>query len=201
MSECRACCLSDVNSAERKRWKRGSSIGRLSPLRPPRQSAAAPGRATSGHSLWACCRLHPSQHGESSYGSGTDSFSGCATKESHRKCRYRSPSPKPVITPSTGFRKEHRSSRTNHRRRPLRLHPRRRTLPSSACGRNQVNGMRKTEACEGSPSETPFTPHAPASPSLAFSSHKTDHSDREAALSPARATSGNSLWESKILLH
>ena len=34
-------------------------------------------------------------------------------------------------------------------------------------------------------------------PALAFSSHKTDHSDREAALSPARATSGNSLWESK----
>ena len=69
------------------------------------------------------------------------------------------------------------------------------------CGRNQVNGMRKTEASEGSPSETPFTPHTPASPSLAFSSHRTDHSDREGALAPARATSGNSLWESKILLH
>ena len=32
-------------------------------------------------------------------------------------------------------------------------------------------------------------------------SHKTDHIDPAGALAPARATSGNSLWESEILLH
>ena len=82
-----------------------------------------------------------------------------------------------------------------------RLHPRRRTLPSSACGRNQVIDARETAVCEGSPSENPFTPHALAFPAQASASHRTDHSDPEAALAPARATSGNSLWESKILLH
>ena len=199
MSECRACCLSDVNSAERKRRKRGRpSDGFLRcghrdsqllllggpPVGIPfgrvvaciHHSTASPPTGLARTPLLAA---QPRNHiGSAATCRLLRSSSSCPALDSERK----------------------RPSRTNHRRRPLRLHPRRRTLPSSACGRNQVNGIRETEACEGSPSETPFTPHAPASPSLAFASHKTDHSDREGALALTRATSGNSLWESKILL-